>query len=123
MHNNLYLTLLFRIIIIAATRRQGRGWLDLWMEREKKNQKYNRNHVHERDRYLSREGFTLISNRKNTGTRGIHHRARRSRRDIRSLSCPITLDNKSLQRFENRRIYKRWVEFLAKCLKRSLGFA
>ena len=60
-----------------------------------------------RDRYLSREGFTLISNRRNAGTRGIHRRARRSRRDIRSLPGPITLDNKSLQRFEDRRIYKR----------------
>jgi len=93
------------------------------MEEKKKNQKYNRDRTQKRDRYLSREGFTLISNGRNTGTRGVYHRARRSRRDIRSLSDPITLDNKSLQRFEDRRIYKRWVEFLAKHLKRPLGFA
>jgi len=75
------------------------------------------------NRYLSREEFTLISNGRNTGTRGVHCRARKSRRDIRSLPSPITLDNKSLQRFEDRRIYKRWVEFLAKHLKGLLGFA
>jgi len=75
------------------------------------------------DRYLSREGFTLISNGRNAGTRGVRCRARKSRRDIRSLPCPITLDNKSLQSFEDRRIYKRRVEFFAKHLKRPLGFA
>jgi len=122
MHNNLYLALLFRIIVIADTQRQGRGWFDLQMEEERKSQKYNRDRAHKMDRYLSREGFALISNGRNTGTRGVHCRARKSRRDIRSLPCPITLDNKSLQRFEDRRIYKRWVEFLAKRLKRPLGF-
>jgi len=92
------------------------------MEKEKKNQKYNRDCAYKRNRYLSRKGFTLISNGRNAETRGVHYRARRSRRDIRSLPCPITLDNKSLQRFEDWRIYKRWVEFFAKRLKRPLGF-
>jgi len=122
MHNNLYLVLLFRIMVIAATQRQERGWFDLQMEEEKKNQKYNQDYAHKRDRYLSSEGFTLISNRRNARTRDVHRRAGRSRRDIRSLSCPITLDNKSLQRFEDKRIYKRWVEFLAKYLKGPLSF-
>jgi len=123
MHNNLYLALLFRIMVVADTQRQGRGWFDLQMEEEKKSQKYNQDRAHKMDRYLSREGLILISNGRNTGTRGVRRRARRSRRDIRSFPCPITLDNKSLQRFKNRRIYKRWVEFLAKRLKRPLGFA